>query len=99
RDSLRPYFSSNVAFSFIVVPNSMRRQRMLLGLREMDRYLCDKTRSVAGQLAALIRKRDELDFHYAMQLRLRVWVAWHAALSLVLLGWCLTHVALVLIFI
>ena len=99
RDSLRPYFSNRVPVAFLVVPTSMRRQRVLNGLRELDRYLCDRTRESAGQLAALIRKRDELDFHYAMQLRLRMWIACHAVLSTLLLAWCLVHVAMVLTFI
>lgn len=99
RDRLQPFFSSPVPIGFLVLPNSWRRQRLLHGLRELDRYLSDQTQAAAGQLAALVRKRDELDFHYALQLRLRVWVALHAVLSTVLLGWCLVHVAMVLTFI
>lgn len=97
--SLQPYFSARPSLGYLAVPSGIRRRRLLSGLGELDRYLSTDTRGASGQLAALVRTRDELDFHYALQLRLRLWVAVHSMLSLVLLSWSLVHVALVLSFI
>ncbi len=95
RDNLQPYFASRVPLAFLAVPNGIRRRRMLSRLAELNRYLSEECRAAAGQLAALVRTRDELDFHFAIQLRLRLWVAVHAILSMILVIWSLLHVLLV----
>lgn len=99
QESLQPYFSARPSVAYLAVPSGSRRRRLLSGLGHLDRYLSSDTRGASGQLAALVRTRDELDFHYALQLRLRVWVTVHSLLSLALLVWSLVHVALVLSFI
>lgn len=99
RDALQPYFSARPPLGYLAVPSGARRRRLLSGLGELNRYLSTDTRGASGQLAALVRTRDELDFHYALQLRLRLWVAVHSMLSIALLSWSLVHVALVLSFI
>lgn len=96
RDHLHRYFAAETPVNFILHPNSLRRKKLLAAMQELDRYFTDSARSAAGQLAALVRRRDELDFHYAMQLRLRLWVVVHSALSLVLLLWSLIHTFLVI---
>lgn len=99
RNSLQPYFSAGPPLAYLAVPNGVRRRRLLSDLSELDRYLSEETRSLSGQLAALVRTRDELDFHFALQLRLRLWVVIHSMLSIALLVWSFTHVLLVLNFI
>lgn len=99
RESLQPYFSARPSFAYLAVPSGSRRRRLLSGLGQLDRYLSSDTRGASGQLAALVRTRDELDFHFALQLRLRLWVTLHSLLSIALLSWSLVHVALVLSFI
>lgn len=99
RESLQPYFSARPPIAYLAVPNGTRRRRLLGSLGELDRYLSSDTRGASGQLAALVRTRDELDFHYALQLRLRLWVVIHSLMSIALLSWSLVHVALVLSFI
>lgn len=99
RNSLQPYFSARPPLAYLAVPNGVRRRRLLSDLNELDRYLSEETRSLSGQLAALVRTRDELDFHFAIQLRLRLWVVVHSMLSIALLVWSFAHVLLVLNFI
>lgn len=99
RDSLQPYFSASVPLNFVLIPSSTRRKRLLAAIQDLDRYLSTSTRAAAGQLAALVRTRDELDFHYAMQLRLRAWIVVHASLSVILLAWSMLHTLLVIGFI
>ncbi|WP_164102507.1 hypothetical protein [Candidatus Laterigemmans baculatus] len=98
-NALQPYFATRPPLAYLAVPNGIRRRRLLSNLNNLDRYLSDETRGLAGQLAALVRTRDELDFHFALQLRLRLWVVVHSMLSVALLVWSCAHVLLVLNFI
>ncbi len=88
---LNPFFSAGPSLAFVVAPTSIRRRRLLSGLQQLDRYLETEGRETAGALAALVRRRDELDYQYALQLRLRTWVVVHAVLSLLLLGLSIAH--------
>jgi len=99
RDVLQPYFSGGVAFDFLLVPNSLRRRRLLLGLGELERYLSPEVLPASGELAALVRKRDELDLHFALQWKLRVWLLVHVFLAVMLLIGSFVHVALVVYYI
>ena len=64
---------------------------MLTGLKELDRYLETEGRTAAGMLAALVRRRDDLDYQFALQLRLRVWLVVHGVFSIVLLAAAIVH--------
>lgn len=97
-DTLRPFFSAGPGLAYIAVPTGVRRRRLLSGLGKLDRYLEPDTKKTAGQLAALVRMRDDLDYHFALQLRLRVWVAVHAVLSCGLLMGATVHVLLAIQF-
>jgi hypothetical protein len=99
RSSLESYFSAGVPLAYLVAPTGHRRRRLLLGLNELERYMSRDVQAVSGQLAGLVRKRDELDFHFAIQLRLRLWVAVHATLATLLVVASLVHVVIVLNFI
>lgn len=97
--ALQPFFISRPSLAYVIAPVGVRRRRLLGDLKELDRYLESDGRKAAGKFAALVRKRDDLDYQYALQLRLRIWVVVHAFLSLVLIAASLIHVALVLRFI
>lgn len=97
--TLEPFFVSKPSLAYVIAPIGNRRRRLLGGLKELDRYLEGDGRRAAGQFAALVRRRDDLDYQYALQLRLRCWVVFHSFLSVLLVGASLVHVALVLRFI
>lgn len=99
RNSLQPYFSGGVAVDFMIVPNTLRRRKLLLGLGELERYLSPELLPASGELAALVRKRDELDLHFALQWRLRVWLVFHIILAGLLVIGSIVHIAMVLSFI
>nr|WP_143547839.1 hypothetical protein [Rhodopirellula sp. SM50] len=96
QQALSPFFISRPTLAYVIAPNGNRRRRLLGDLKELDRYLEDDGRRVAGQLAALVRRRDDLDYQFALQLRLRCWVVFHSLLSLVLLAVSLIHMVIVL---
>lgn len=98
REVLSPFFGTSPPLAYVILPNGNRRRRLLGDLRELDRYLENDGRKIAGQLAALVRRRDDLDYQFALQLRLRCWVVVHSVLSLVLLIASMIHVLLVVRF-
>jgi hypothetical protein len=57
------------------------RKSLLADLTEVTRYLSDSERKTAEELFALVRKRDDLDYHEALQWRLRTWLFVHIALT------------------
>ncbi len=93
---LYPFFDTRPSLAYVMVPTGIRRRRLLSGLRELDRYLEEEGRGAAGKLAALVRHRDDLDYQFALQLRLRVWLVVHGTLSIVLVVGSLVHAVLVL---
>jgi hypothetical protein len=64
------------------------RKRLFVELGEVSRYLSDAERETSEKLFALVRRRDDLDYHEALQWRLKMWLFLHIGLSypLLLLG-------------
>lgn len=96
---LNPFFNAGPSLAYVMVPGGARRRRLLSGLKELDRYLQSDGRSTAGSLAALVRRRDDLDYQFALQLRLRVWLVVHGAFSVVLVAGSIVHAVVALRFI
>ncbi len=88
---LDPFFSSRPSTVYLLVPSGRRRRRLIGGLKEIDRYLESGGRITAGRLAALVRRRDDLDYQYALQLRLRLWLVLHCLLSVALVAAAIIH--------
>jgi hypothetical protein len=69
--------------------------------RELDnigRYLDPREQEYAEHLRDLIRKKDDLDFHYALQTTLKSWLFVHVPLTYGLLILALLHLVLVYAF-
>lgn len=94
---LQPYFASGMPLSFRIQPTPRRRQALLAELGDLKRYLGGESLAAANQLSALIRHRDELDYHHGLQWKLRSWVIVHAAISLVLVVWAVIHAGFALV--
>lgn len=88
---LKHYFQSKLPLSFRIQPNRRRRRALLAELSDIRGYLSDQALESANRFAAMIRHRDELDYHHALLWKLRSWVIFHAGLSLVLLVWAIVH--------
>ena len=88
---LRPFFESQPSLAYVLMPSGVRRRRLLSGLKELDRYLEDEGRATAGRFAALVRRRDDLDYQFALQWRLRLWLLVHCVFSVALLVAATVH--------
>lgn len=92
---LLPFFQSPRSFFYLLAPNGFTRRQLLRELGDLDRYLADQGIASRQTLAAMVRSKDDLDYHYALQTRLRLLLSMH-----VLLTWALAlmtglHVVLV----
>ncbi len=92
---LKTFFGTRPSLAYVLVPTGHRRRRLLSGLQELDRYLETESRGAAGRFAALVRRRDDLDYQYALQLRLRLWLVIHCLFSVALLAGGIVHAAIV----
>src|SRR5271165_1609739 len=68
---------------------------LLADLGNVERYLNDSEKKAAQQLAALVREKDALDLHRAMQLVLKGWLFVHIPLTYGLLVFTAAHVVIV----
>ena len=47
----------------------------------LDRYLSDEHRSTSRELVRIVKQKDDLDYHRAIQGRLKVWLFMHIAMT------------------
>ena len=61
----------------------------------MNRYLPEDGRESSKQLIELVSKKDDLDYHLAMQGRLKIWLFVHIATTYSMLIFAAFHTVLV----
>ncbi len=92
-DTLKRFYVNHVA-AFLVLPRSLRffvlpsareSRQLIDDLISMDRYLAADDRESARKLVQIIREKDDLDYHWAIQSRLKYWLFGHIALTYSLL--------------
>jgi hypothetical protein len=64
-------------------------------LDDLHRFAGDTDREKVGRLAALVRQKDGLDYHRALQLALKLWLFVHIPLTYGLMIFTVLHVVLV----
>lgn len=84
-ENLQSYFERPRRLGYYLKPNSELRRSHLAGLTSIGRYLSSAEQQYCEQLFALIRRRDDLDFHSALQWRLKMWLFLHIGLTYPLL--------------
>jgi hypothetical protein len=70
-------------------------------MREVDelrRYLNDAERATLQKLGDLVRRKDGLDYHHALQTTLKLWLFVHLPLTYSLMIFSVLHVVLVYAF-
>lgn len=77
---LQVFFQRRRSLAYCLVPNGRKRRELLHDLDQMVRYLGPEGRSSQMTLSQLVRDKDDLDFQWAMQNRLRGWVIVHVSL-------------------
>jgi hypothetical protein len=77
---LQAFFMRRRSLAYCIAPNGYQRRELLHDLDQMLRYLGPEGRSSQATLCELVREKDDLDFQWAMQNRLRGWVILHVSL-------------------
>ena len=71
---------------------------LLNSITDLNRYANEKERAKLNELADLVRQKDGLDYHHAIQSLLKAWLFVHIPLTYSLLLFSFTHVVLVFAF-
>jgi len=93
-DELAAFFDRPRETFFYFFPGSRRRRRLMGRLSEIQRYCSSDEKQASERLFGLIRKKDDLDYHFAMQLILKSWLFIHVGLTYSLLVFAILHAAM-----
>ncbi len=94
-ERLGPFFDAPRNFTQHLRNSNRARFAMLADIDDMERYLNPKEREYSERLRALVRKKHELDYHYALQATLKGWLFVHIPLNYGLLILAAIHIVLV----
>jgi hypothetical protein len=70
----------------------------MVELEDLRRYLNEQERTRLEKLAQLVRQKDGLDYHYAVQTTLKLWLFVHLPLTYSLMLFSLLHIVVVFAF-
>lgn len=85
------YFERARGVAYMLRPTAALRRSLMGEMVDLARYLSEQERGAAERIFALIRRKDDLDFHEARQRLLKVWLFGHIALTYVLLSLAILH--------
>ncbi len=85
---LRGFFMRAPGAGYALVSEEHRLQELLAEMNALDRYLSKEEKDIAGEIRDWIETKQNLDFQYAAQRMLKLWLFVHIPLtySLILLG-------------
>lgn len=87
-DRIDPYLAAPRGLGYVLRPSGRLRRTLLTELSDLKRLLTDAELTASEQLFALLRRKDDIDFHQARQGLLKAWLFAHVTLTwaLLLLG-------------
>ncbi len=92
---LAPFFSGPKNFWKHLAESRREVNELLAELTDLRRFADDTEKSKLEQLIALVRQKDGLDYHRALQLALKLWLFVHIPLTYGLLIFTALHIVLV----
>ncbi len=92
---LLPFFRSPRSLFYRLMPNGFTRRKLLRELDDLNRYLAEQGQVSQQSMAVMVKSKDDLDYHYALQTRLRLLFAAHISLTWALVLMIGVHVVLV----
>lgn len=95
---LLPFLTRGRSLSYVLFPNGGTRRALLTEVDNLNRYLASEHQTGTGSLKRLIQDKDDLDFHQALQGRLKGWLFVHVCLTGVLIALAGLHTLLVHVF-
>jgi hypothetical protein len=76
---------------YFLRPTTSLRRALMHEMQDLRRYLSDQEQMACERLFALVRRKDDLDFHEARQRLLKVWLFVHIGLTYALVLLALLH--------
>jgi hypothetical protein len=95
---LKPFFEGAQNCTSHWSENASPVNHILTKISDVHRYLDEQERATLEKIAALVRQKDGLDYHYAQQMLLKLWLFVHIPLTYSLLVFTVVHVTLVFAF-
>lgn len=91
RRSIASFLSQPRELWYWLRPTGDGWRRQVSRLQDVHRYLNPERLKIARQLESLVRRKDDLDFHAAMQGRLKLWLWLHIGATYAMLTLALVH--------
>lgn len=88
------FFERRRNLAYLVRPTGRMRRQLISEIEDLDRYLAEDQRAISRQLTAMVQQRDDLDYQFALQGRLKTWLFVHIGLSYSLLLVSLVHMVM-----
>jgi hypothetical protein len=88
---LYQFFHQPRGLWYFLRPTTALRRGLMREMQDTRRYLSDQEQPACERLFALVRRKDDLDFHEARQKLLKVWLFVHIALTYALVLISLLH--------
>lgn len=95
---LYDFFHRSRNVSYFLRPTTARRKSLMAQMQNLRRYLSEQEAAACERLFALVRRKDDLDFHAARQGMLKGWLFVHIALTYMLVTLAVLHGILALAF-
>lgn len=95
---LLKFFRTPRGFWFCMLPSGVRRRQLLRELGDLDRYLGTAGVGNRQSMSAMVTAKDDLDYQYALQYRLKFFFLMHVSMTWSLALMIAVHVVLVLRF-
>lgn len=75
------FFQLPRGLNYFLRPNTTHRKSLMADMQHLQRYLSEPERKACEKLFALVRQKDDLDFHWARQGLLKYWLFVHIGLT------------------
>lgn len=85
------FFEKPRSVAYQISPSLRRSKQLIAEVKGLDRYLSEPQRQKSNELTELIRAKEDLDFHWALQGKLKVWLFVHVGLTYSLLIVAMLH--------
>ena len=92
------FFAEPRNFARHLVESRRPLNSLVAELEDLRRYLGEPERPALEQILALVRQKDALDYHHALQTTLKLWLFVHLPLTWSLLIFSFVHIALIYAF-
>lgn len=82
------------SWAYWLMPNGRLKRQLVADIGDLDRYLASDQRQISRQLCQIVEQRDQLDYHHALQSRLKAWLFVHIGFTYSLLLFSIFHMIL-----